>query len=501
MPDLIGRFLKGRYRVDELVGQGGMAEVYKAWDTQRTANMALKLLRSDLAQDATFWEHFVAEARTLESLQHPNIVRYYGLEQDGPLYFIVMDYIDGTSLRAEITRKRATGLSPQRVLEIMRPVCSALHYAHQKGLVHCDVKPGNILISSTAQVYLADFGIAWMMGSGFHTAGPSGTATHMAPEQIRGERPTPQTDVYGLGVVLFEMLTGGELPFNGEQAAISGELRERVYWEQLNLAPPSVRRNHPHISQGFEAILQRCLQKDPRNRYHSVLELMNVINHEVANAAGVARPRPERKPDQRAATRPDAEQAVQPSPGVRERTPLRKIPGWLLVVLVSIVAIVMVIALGADTDLDGDTPRLPATQKPAATIAVPKTYAVNQCMEVIISMQAGTGKTIECVTSVTILPNGNMQVMFSWTALTGGVFKIVKPPDTGNTNLYLTDDLGNRYDHSQSGGAANLQVEIYDGQTVEGWFLFPAPSAGAQYFIFHDDDNLVSTAPFHRDWP
>jgi serine/threonine protein kinase len=164
-------------------------------------------------------------------------VRFYELEQIDDLVFMLMDYVDGTTLRKEIFRSNGTPLTPVRILEILYPVCSALHYAHQKGVVHCDIKPANIMVDTTGKVLVADFGIARVTDAATVTMVGAGTPAYMAPEQAKGMEPTPETDVYALGTVLYEMLTGGERPFTGSRATITGSTSERVLWEKLNLLP------------------------------------------------------------------------------------------------------------------------------------------------------------------------------------------------------------------------------------------------------------------------
>jgi WD40 repeat protein/tRNA A-37 threonylcarbamoyl transferase component Bud32 len=281
MSELVGQTLQGRYRVEKFIGRGGMAEVYKVWDEDRATHLALKLLREDLSQDLVFLRRFRREAKILAKLQHPNIVRFYELEQDDLLAFLLMDYVDGTSLRAEIFRSRGKGLAAKRILEIMRPVCSALHYAHKMGMVHCDAKPGNIMIEHTGRVLVTDFGIARMSDAATATMVGMGTPAYMAPEQARGQDPTPQTDIYALGVVLFEMLTGGERPFTGEQATITGSTSEKVRWEQMNLEPPPPRKWNPKITHELEMVVLKCLAKDPAPRYGSVLKLLNKLEAEM----------------------------------------------------------------------------------------------------------------------------------------------------------------------------------------------------------------------------
>jgi serine/threonine protein kinase len=264
--------------VDAAIGRGGMAEVYKVWDKQRATHLALKLLHEDLAQDRVFLRRFQREARTLATLQHPNIVRYYGLERDGLLAFMLMDYVEGTSLRTEIYQLAGRPMAAARIIEILRPVLSALHYAHQQGMVHCDIKPGNIMIEKSGKVLVADFGIARMTDAATATMVGMGTPAYMAPELVRGQEPLPQTDIYSLGVILFEMLTGGERPFTGELAEITGSTSEKVRWEQTHLEPPPPRRWNQEISSDVEDVVQRCLAKDPKARYQGAQNLFQALS-------------------------------------------------------------------------------------------------------------------------------------------------------------------------------------------------------------------------------
>ncbi|NIM95684.1 MAG: ABC transporter substrate-binding protein [Anaerolineales bacterium] len=271
--DLIGKTLLGRYRIESFIGRGGMSEVYKVWDSKRSVNLAMKLLREDLAEDRVFMRRFEREARTLADLQHPHIVRFYGLEQDKFLAFMLLDYVEGTTLRREIYRSKGP-FKPERVLEILRPVCAALNYAHKQGVVHCDAKPGNIMIDRSGKVLVTDFGIARMTDAATATMVGMGTPAYMAPEQVRGLDPTPQTDIYALGVLMFEMLTGGERPFTGERATVTGSTSEKVRWEQINLEPPSPKKWNPEVSSDVESVVNKCLEKDPGERFTTVHELL-----------------------------------------------------------------------------------------------------------------------------------------------------------------------------------------------------------------------------------
>ena len=359
MQDLIGKIIFNRYRVDGFIGRGGMAEVYKVWDQQRATFLAMKLLREDLAQDRIFLRRFQREADTLSKLQHPNIVRSYGLEKDGLLAFLLMDYVEGTSLRAEIYQLDGVAMSAERIRQILHPVCSALHYAHNMGLVHCDLKPGNVMIHKNGTVLLTDFGIARMSDAATATMVGMGTPAYMAPEQARGLDPTVQTDIYALGVVLFEMLTGGERPFTGEHAQTTGSTSEKVRWEQINLKPPKPSRYNPELTSELETVVLRCLEKEPSKRYPNVLELLNAFQM-VSGVTEVDKdqlsiklqqPLPETKVDQLTNSQQHVSQKR------------RNLMPWLLTGLMAIVAIVaLVTSRGSRLEIDDFKPTVPVAQ-------------------------------------------------------------------------------------------------------------------------------------------
>jgi len=278
MTSLVMKKLQDRYQVIEFLGRGGMAEVYKVWDNARATFLALKLLRDDLAHDVVFVRRFQREARNLEKLQHPNIVRFYGLEQDDLLTYILMDYIEGSNLRAEIYRHRRKGMPPGEIVKYMQGICSALHFAHHSGIIHCDLKSGNVLIDEKGNPLVTDFGIARMTDTATATLVGVGTPAYMAPEQILGRDPNPQSDIYSLGITLYEMLTGGERPFTGEQAKIKGTTSEKVRWEQIYMPPPSPRDWNKELTPEVEAVVMKCLGKEPSGRYESALALLNDLN-------------------------------------------------------------------------------------------------------------------------------------------------------------------------------------------------------------------------------
>lgn len=357
MLNLTGKTLKKRYKVIESLGRGGMAEVYKAYDKKRADHLAVKVLRDDLARDKIFLRRFQREAQTLAKLQHRSIVRFYGLEQEGMDVFILMDYIEGESLRDEIFRA-SKPFSSTRVLEIMEPVCSALYYAHQMGIAHCDIKPGNILISKKGDVLVTDFGIARMVDSATSTMVGIGSPAYMAPELVRGQDPTPQSDIYSLGIVLYEMLTGGERPFTGDRATIIGTTAEKVRWEQVRLAPGSPRKFNKNISPEMEAVVLRCLEKKPGKRFGSSMDLLGAVRQPISGKEAKKSSTPVRA----------AKRSAKPkAPQVESRTSGTPIWGrWYL--WMGLAAIAVVLLLTQITPPPLEIPATPMNTPPATAI-------------------------------------------------------------------------------------------------------------------------------------
>jgi streptogramin lyase len=252
------------YRPEELIGQGGMGVVYRARDLRLKRTVALKVMAPELAADERFRERFAREAELAMSLEHPNVVPIHDAgELDGRLY-LVMRLVEGTDLRALLREEGA--LEPRRALAIVAQVAHALDAAHAKGLVHRDVKPSNVLLDRDEHVYLADFGLTRSFGSNSSTDGPSvGTPAYLAPEQIEGQEINGRADVYSLGCLLYECLTGAP-PF----AASS---RLAVAWAHLEEEPPSVTERRAELAPPIDAVVRKAMAKDPNDRYPTCGEL------------------------------------------------------------------------------------------------------------------------------------------------------------------------------------------------------------------------------------
>lgn len=275
MTDLTGHTLLNRYFLREHIGSGGMADVYQSWDNLRSAWMAVKVLRRDLAATPRFFQLFAKEAEWLRKLEHPNIVRLYEFDRDNDIIFIVMEWVDGASLFKKITDRKEP-FSLDDISRILQPVCSALFYAHKKQVFHCDVKPSNIMEQKNGQILLTDFGVARLATD--EVGG--GTPQYMAPEQFSGGAIDARTDIYSLGVTLYEMLSGGRVPYSGDSSeSLGSTLRERVAWELQNMPLPPLRKYNNRVPEAVETVICMAISKDPNHRFASTMELREAFEH------------------------------------------------------------------------------------------------------------------------------------------------------------------------------------------------------------------------------
>ncbi|OBF06514.1 serine/threonine protein kinase [Mycobacterium sp. ACS4054] len=263
--------LSDRYELGEILGFGGMSEVHLARDVRLHRDVAVKVLRADLARDPSFYLRFRREAQNAAALNHPSIVAVYDTGEaetpTGPLPYIVMEYVDGVTLR-DIVHTDGP-LPPRRAIEIIADACQALNFSHQNGIIHRDVKPANIMISSTNAVKVMDFGIARAIAdsgnSVTQTAAVIGTAQYLSPEQARGDTVDARSDVYSLGCVLYEILTG-EPPFTGDSPVA-------VAYQHVREDPIPPSQRHEGISADLDAVVLKALAKNPDNRYQTAAEM------------------------------------------------------------------------------------------------------------------------------------------------------------------------------------------------------------------------------------
>ena len=286
-----GQIINNRYQIIRLIGEGGMANVYLAYDEILDRNVAVKVLRGDLANDEKFIRRFQREANSASSLSHPNIVEMYDVGEDEEKYFIVMEYVDGKTLKSLIKRRGA--LTLPEVIDIMLQLTSAVSCAHDSYIIHRDIKPQNVLIKEDGRVKITDFGIAMALNSQELTQTNSvmGSVHYLPPEQANGSGSTIKSDIYSLGILMYELLTG-KVPFKGENAV-------EIAIKQMKDQIPSICSMNPNIPQSIENIVLKASAKNPKNRYESASamheDLLNALKPEVMNQPRVTYLYPEQE--------------------------------------------------------------------------------------------------------------------------------------------------------------------------------------------------------------
>jgi hypothetical protein len=281
--NLIGQILVSQFRVDAFVDSGAMGAVYKVWDLKRNVPLAMKVLHADLADDPSILKRFRREANALRKLTHPNIVPFYGLYLTPDFAFLLEHFVDGYTLKEILRKHQGLPLDIPQAMCYLKALCAALGYAHLHGVVHCDVKPGNVMQDHGGNIYLTDFGIARHSESTTTTLATAGTTAYMAPEQIRGESVTAAADIYALGVMLFEMLTG-QRPFRGSDSGSDSSgatAAERIRYAHLYMPPPNPSTVNPALPDELAVVILKALSKDPYVRYQDV-------NHLLADAVKAA---------------------------------------------------------------------------------------------------------------------------------------------------------------------------------------------------------------------
>lgn len=289
-----GQKINDRYQIIRTIGEGGMANVYLAYDTILDRNVAVKVLRGDLSDDDKFVRRFQREAISASSLSHPNIVEMYDVGEDDGNYFIVMEFVDGKTLKSLIKRRGA--LSLPEVTDIMLQLTSAIACAHDSYIIHRDIKPQNVLILEDGTVKITDFGIAMALNSNELTQTNSvmGSVHYLPPEQANGNGSTIKSDIYSLGILMYELLTG-KVPFKGDNAV-------EIAIKQMKEPIPSICKQIPSIPQSIENIVLKACAKNPKNRYDNVTEMYQDIqecmNPENASVARLTYKYPEQDMDE-----------------------------------------------------------------------------------------------------------------------------------------------------------------------------------------------------------
>ena len=257
-----GQKINDRYEIIRSIGEGGMANVYLGYDTILDRNVAIKILRGDLSNDEKFVRRFQREALSASSLAHPNIVEVYDVGEDNGLYYIVMEYIEGKTLK-QLLKKRGT-LTLSEAIDIMLQLTDGMAHAHDSYIIHRDLKPQNVMIKDDGQIKITDFGIAMALNSTQLTQTNSvmGSVHYLPPEQASGKGCTTKSDIYSMGIIFYELLSGS-LPFKGDNAV-------EIALKHMRDPLPSLREDNPAIPQSIENIIRKATAKNPKNRYDDV---------------------------------------------------------------------------------------------------------------------------------------------------------------------------------------------------------------------------------------
>lgn len=270
MPDNL--ILNKRYQLEERLGSGGMAVVYRARDLMLERYVAIKILRESYSTDAEFKQRFHQEAKAAANLSHPNIITIHDFGFDAGRLYIIMEYVPGTDLKSLLQRRGK--FSVDETINLMIQACAGIGYAHRAGLIHCDIKPHNMIITPDKRLKVTDFGIARALASiqpEEKTDVVWGSPQYFSPEQAAGNAPSPASDVYSLGIVMYEMLAG-QLPFSASSAVELAKLHRQAL-------PPSIHRFNPSVPRALEQIIIKVLSKEPSSRYRTADQLGRVLVH------------------------------------------------------------------------------------------------------------------------------------------------------------------------------------------------------------------------------
>ena len=341
MDKYTGKKLDGRYEIRELIGVGGMANVYHCYDTIDAREVAIKILKDEYLDNEDFIRRFKNESKAIAVLNHPNIVRVYDVSFGDMIQYIVMEYIDGITLKEYIDMQGV--LDWKETVHLTTQILKALQHAHENGIVHRDIKPHNIMLLQDGTIKVTDFGIARFSSNATRTMTEQaiGSVHYIAPEQARGEKTDGKTDIYSVGVMMYEMLTGA-LPFDGDSAVT-------VALMQLQAKPKRPREINPDIPEGLEEITMKAMQKNPDDRYLSAVEMLSDIERFRLNPSIVfnyqyGEKKPPVEEEKKSRTKPEYEEPAEEEEEdyYEEEVPVRSpvlsaIKGVIIAALISLV--------------------------------------------------------------------------------------------------------------------------------------------------------------------
>jgi beta-lactam-binding protein with PASTA domain/tRNA A-37 threonylcarbamoyl transferase component Bud32 len=516
----IGELLGGRYRLIEPLGEGGMATIYRAHDEQLGRDVAVKVLRPEYGRDSAFVARFRQEAQAAASLNHPNVVNVFDYGTDRGVPFIVMELIDGGDLQSLI--REEAPLPPIAAAEIARQIADALAAAHARGIVHRDIKPSNVLLASGGRVKVVDFGIARAFSEAQLTLPGTtlGSVHYFSPEQARGETVTPSSDLYSLGLVLFEMITG--------QRAWRGESPAAVAMARLAGEAPAPSTLQPSVPRGLDLIVRRALARDPEDRYPSASAFSQALQRFVESpnapvrAAAAAMPLAGSNPTvvSRAAPRP------QPRPAMAQAAASAAIPargtysgrrdlrdeeeergggagawGWAAAILALLLLVAGAVLIFLFLNRSGGGVALPSSSPTPVPVAVPDLVGLQFQQAETVARAAGLRVSVEGTELTDQFPENTVTAQRpergTMVAPGGDIFVTI-----ATTKQTVTvPDLRNM---SEAQALAEIQraelqagtkTQAYDTQIARGAVVSTNPRAGAEVAKGTAIDYVVSRGP------
>lgn len=467
----------GKYDIIERLGRGGMAEVYKGYQASLDRYVAIKLLHPFLADDPEFKDRFEREARNVARLRHPNIVQVYDFEYDEAResYYMVMELIEGPTLKDYQTELNQRGEHPtqEEIYRVMRGAGEALAYAHARGMIHRDVKPANLMLDDDGRVVLTDFGIAKIVTGVQFTAsgGMVGTPAYMAPEQGLGEQGDERSDLYSLGVILYE-LTTGRLPYTGETPL-------SVILKHLNEPIPSVREHNPSVTPAMEAFIHKVLAKEPEDRFQSAEEMLRELSRVDAIldlSASVAEPEP--SGTEPPPPLPPSVSTPEPAASVPVHAPAsrrRGIGGLGAAVIFGALVLLGAAALGSG--------RLPligfvASNTPTATVTASPTATFTATLTALPSATPTSTPSSSPTTTVTQTVTSTVTLTPSLTAtLTASSTSTFTPTATATASLTASPTASSTFTPTATATASLTQTFTLTPSLTPTWTLSPTPTA------------------------
>jgi eukaryotic-like serine/threonine-protein kinase len=517
----IGELLGGRYRLIEPLGEGGMATIYRAHDEQLGRDVAVKVLRPEYGRDSAFVARFRQEAQAAASLNHPNVVNVfdYGTDRAGP--FIVMELIDGGDLQS-LVREEAP-LPPVAAAEIARQIADALAAAHGRGIVHRDIKPSNVLLASGGRVKVVDFGIARAFSEAQLTLPGTtlGSVHYFSPEQARGDTVTPSSDLYSLGLVLFEMITG--------QRAWRGESPAAVAMARLAGEAPAPSTFQPSVPRGLDLIVRRALARDPEDRYPSASAFSQALQRFVespnapvraaapamplpaaANPTVVSRAAP--RPQPRPAMVPAAASAAIPARGtysgrrdLRDEEEERRDGvgawGWAAAVLALLLLVAGAVLIFLFLNRSGGGVALPSSSPTPVPVAVPDLVGLQFQQAETVARAAGLRVSVEGTEQTDEVPENTVTAQRpergTMVAPGGDIFVILATTKQTVTvpNVTNMSEAQALTELQRAQLQAGTKTQAYDTQIARGAVVSTNPRAGAEVAKGTAIDYVVSRGP------